>query len=83
MYRIPEGFHLSSVPTDIDLHCGFFSLQRSCAVKDKEIHVSQTKRLRRIQLPQEDYPKVKEFFSNLDSSTKQRIVLTQDGRKDE
>ncbi len=74
-YRIPEGFRISYVPKNLNLDIGFFSVERKYEKKENEIVVTEITRNRRIELPREEYDKVKDFFDQLPRKTKQRIVL--------
>lgn len=75
IYRIPEGFYISHIPENITLDIGFFSIERRFKKNKNEVMVTEIQRHRRLELPKEDYKKVKDFFDQLPAKTTQRIVL--------
>jgi len=76
-YRIPKGYSISYVPPDLDLDIGFFSMKRKYLKGRDAIRVTETTRSKRLELPKEDYNKVKDFFDQLPVKTQQRIIIKQ------
>lgn len=74
-YKVPEGYKIYHLPQDLDLDCGIFQVQRTYRAKGNEITYKETERYRRKELPKEDYPALKEFFTKLPKLTEQRILL--------
>jgi len=79
IYRIPKGFKISHIPQNLNLDIGFFNIKREYTKGKNEVKVVETVRNKRIQLPKEDYPKVKDFFDQLPSKTQQRIIIKKSG----
>jgi hypothetical protein len=75
IYRIPEGFVISYVPPDIDLDNGFLSFKRKYVKGTSAIKVTETTRLKRVELPREEYGKIKDFYDQLPVKTQQRIIV--------
>ncbi|NQT89770.1 MAG: DUF3857 domain-containing transglutaminase family protein [Candidatus Omnitrophica bacterium] len=74
-YRIPEGFEVSHLPEDLHLDIGFIEIKKKYTVKGDTITVKKQLRDRRMEIPREDYHKVKKFFDELPAKTRQRIIL--------
>jgi len=74
-YRIPEGFRVSYMPENLDLDIGFFNIKRVYRRKGNEIIITEKTRHKRLEVPTEEYGKVKDFFNSLCNRTTQRIVL--------
>jgi len=74
-YRIPKGFKISHIPDNLNLDIGFFSIKREYAKAKDEIKVTEVTRHKRMQLPKEDYAKIKQFFDQLPAKTQQRIII--------
>jgi hypothetical protein len=74
-YIIPEGYKVSYIPENLNLDIGFFNVKREYTKGKNEIIIKETTRYKRTQLPKESYSKVKDFYDQLPSKTKQRIVL--------
>lgn len=74
-YVIPEGYVISYLPENLDLDIGFFHVKREYTKGKNEIIIKETTRYKRTQLPKENYSKVKGFYDQLPSKTKQRIML--------
>jgi hypothetical protein len=75
IYRIPKGFVISYVPPDIDLDNGFFSFKRKYVKGTSAIKVTETARLKRVELPKEEYNRIKDFYDQLPVKTQQRIIV--------
>jgi hypothetical protein len=63
------------LPNNLELDIGFFGLKREFKVKGNEIIVTASVRNRRLELPKQEYKRVKVFFDQLPAKTQQRIVL--------
>lgn len=74
IYRLPEGYEVSHLPADLDLDNGFLSIKRTYKRLDDGIQVAQTVRFKRVQIPREEYSKIKDFYGSLISKTWQRII---------
>lgn len=74
-YQIPKGFRILSIPNNIDKDIGFFSVKREYKRDKDKVTIREVIKQKRIEIPKEQYPKVKEFFDKLPSQTQQRIVL--------
>jgi len=74
-YQIPPGFRVLSLPENIEKDIGVFSMNRTYEKKGDKIIINETMRLKRAEIPVDEYPKVKEFFDKLPRDTYQRIVL--------
>ncbi len=74
-YRIPNGYSISYVPPEVDLDIGFFSIKRKYVKGKTAIKVTEVTRYKRLELPKEDYNKVKDFFDQLPVKTQQRIIV--------
>ncbi|MEK7849235.1 MAG: DUF3857 domain-containing protein [Candidatus Omnitrophota bacterium] len=74
-YQIPKGFGVLSIPEDFKKDIGFFSVKREYRQEKDKIIIREVAKQKRLEIPKEDYPKVKEFFDKLPRSTQQRIVL--------
>jgi len=74
-YRIPDGFTVLSMPDNIEKDMGLFSIKRKFERRKDEIIINEIMRLKRIEIPKDEYPKVKDFFDKLSHDTYQRIVL--------
>ena len=75
IYRIPKGYVISYVPPDLNLDIGFFSIKRGYIKGQNEVKVTEVTQFKRMQLPKEDYDKVKQFFNQLPVKTHQRIMV--------
>ena len=75
IYKIPEGFRISYIPDDLDIDTGFFRVVRKYTHTKNEITVKEITTHKRMELPADQYPKVKEFFDNYPKEINQRIVL--------
>jgi len=74
-YHVPKGFGALSIPEDFKKDIGFFSVIREYKQDKDKITIREVAKQKRLEIPKEDYPKVKEFFDKLPRSTQQRIVL--------
>lgn len=74
-YQIPKGFRVLSIPSNIDKDIGFFSVKREYKRDKDKVIIREVAKYKRIEIPKEQYPRVKEFFDKLPSQTQQRIVL--------
>lgn len=74
-YQIPKGFKILSIPNNIQKDIGFFSVKREYKRDKDRIIIREAAKHKRIEIPKEQYPRVKEFFDKLPSQTQQRIVL--------
>jgi hypothetical protein len=74
-YQIPKGFHVLSIPENIEKDIGFFSVKREYRREKDKIIIREVAKQKRIEIPEKDYAGVKEFFDKLPSQTQQRIVL--------
>ena len=74
-YIIPKGFRITYLPKDLNLDIGFFNMKREYTKKGNEILIKETTRYKRLELPKEAYRGVKDFFDQLPSKSKQRIML--------
>lgn len=74
-YIIPEGYKVSYMPENLNLDIGFFNMKREYTKGGSEIIIKETTRYKRTQLPKENYGKIKDFYDQLPSKTKQRIML--------
>jgi len=79
IYKIPEGFEIMHLPKGFYLENGFFSFRRDIERIGNSIKITNTRRMRRVELPASDYPKVREFYAKFSSRTKQRIILRKKG----
>ena len=75
VYKIPKGYRIEHMPEDVHLDVGFFKAERVYTVKGREITIERKNWNKRMEIPAEEYQKVKEFFNTLEGKTKQRIVL--------
>jgi hypothetical protein len=76
IYKIPAGFKISHLPKNFDLDVGFNRVKAELIEKKPdEIVVNRLMQMRRVQIPKEDYQKVKDFFDQLPTKTTMRIVL--------
>ncbi len=74
-YQIPKEFRVLSIPKNIDLDIGLFGMKREYKRDKDKIIIREVNKNKRIEIPKEQYPRVKEFFDKLPSRTQQRIVL--------
>ena len=74
-YQIPKGIRILSIPNDIEKDIGFFSVKREYKRDKDKVIIREVAKHKRIEIPKEQYPRVKEFFDKLPSQTQQRIVL--------
>lgn len=74
-YQIPKGFRVLSIPKNIEKDIGLLSIKREYGKDKDKIIIREVARQKRIEIPSEKYPKVKEFFDKLPADTQQRIVL--------
>lgn len=74
-YQIPKGFRVLSIPKDFEKDIGFFSVKREYKRDKDKVIIHEVAKHKRIEIPKEKYPRVKEFFDKLPSQTQQRIVL--------
>ncbi|MFH0838782.1 MAG: DUF3857 and transglutaminase domain-containing protein [Candidatus Omnitrophota bacterium] len=74
-YQIPKGFRVLSIPGNIEKDIGFFSVKREFKRDKDKVTIHEVAKHKRIEIPKEQYPRVKEFFDKLPSQTQQRIVL--------
>lgn len=74
-YIIPPGYKVSYMPENLDLDMGFFNMKREYTKGRSEIIIKETARYKRTQLPKESYSKIKDFYNQLPSKSKQRIML--------
>lgn len=74
-YIIPEGFEVSYMPKNLNLDIGFFYLKREYSKKGSEITIKETARYRRLEVPVEKYGKLRDFFEQLGTKSKQKIIL--------
>lgn len=74
-YQIPKEFRALSIPKNIDQDIGFFSVKREYKRDKDKVIIREVAKHKRIEIPKEQYPRVKEFFDKLPSQTQQRIVL--------
>lgn len=74
-YRIPKGFRVLSIPKNFEKDIGFFSVKREYSLDKDKVTIREVAKYRRVEVPKEEYPKVKEFFDKLPRDTQQRIVL--------
>lgn len=74
-YIIPEGYKVSYMPENLNLNIGFFNMKREYTRSGSEVIIKETTRYKRMQLPKESYSKIKDFYNQLPSKTKQRIML--------
>ena len=75
VYRVPSGYEISYIPPDLHLNGGFFNLDRTYVKEGDGIIVNETFRLKRMELPKEDYDKLKTFFDDLPTKSQQRIII--------
>ncbi|TAN60579.1 DUF3857 domain-containing protein [bacterium] len=74
-YQTPKGFRALSIPKDFEKDIGFFSVKREYRRDKDKVIIREISRHKRIEVPKEEYPKIKEFFDKLPRDTQQRIVL--------
>ena len=74
-YQVPKGFRVLSLPKDFEKDIGFLSIKREYKRDKDKVTIREVTRQKRIEIPSEEYPRVKEFFDKLPSETQQRIVL--------
>ncbi|HQJ14966.1 MAG TPA: DUF3857 domain-containing protein [Candidatus Omnitrophota bacterium] len=74
-YVIPPKYKISYLPENLDLDIGFFNMKREYTKGKGEIIVKETARYKRMELPKEEYSKIKDFYDQLPSKSKQRILL--------
>ena len=74
-YQIPKGFRVLSLPKDFEKDIGFLSVKREYKRDQEKVTIREVTKQKRIEIPKEEYPRVKEFFDKLPSETQQRIVL--------
>ena len=74
-YQIPKGFQVLSIPKDFEKDLGFFSVKREYKRDKDKLIIREVTKQKRIEIPKENYPMVKEFFDKLPAETQQRIVL--------
>ncbi len=74
-YHIPQGFRISYIPKNINLNTEFLNIKREYVRNQNEIIVTTITRYKRLELSKENYAKVKDFFNQLPTKAKQRIML--------
>lgn len=74
-FKLPTGFEVMHLPKGFILDNGFFSFRRDIERTGNSIKITDLRRIRRMELPASDYPKIKEFYAKLPSRTEQRIIL--------
>jgi hypothetical protein len=78
-YRIPKGYSIAYMPPDVTMNNGFVSISRKYLSGPEGIKVAETTRFKRIELPNTEYDKLKEFYDKLSSTTQQRIIIREAG----
>ena len=78
-YRIPKGYNISYVPPDLNLDNGFISIKREYKKTANEIQVTEITRHKRVEIPQKDYAKLRDFYETLPAKTQQRIIVKEAG----
>jgi len=75
--RIPKGFKVAHLPRDVSFDLDFFNFKRdySYSREDNEIVLDQVSRYRRVELPKEDYGKLKKRYTSFAKDNSQRIIL--------
>ncbi|MBF0595215.1 MAG: DUF3857 and transglutaminase domain-containing protein [Candidatus Omnitrophica bacterium] len=79
-FRAPKGFSISYVPQSFDLDNGFFRVKREIVQGEGEVTVKETASFRRAELAALEYPNIRKFYDELPGKTRQRIVITKDGK---
>ncbi len=74
-YQIPEGYVVSYIPPDVDLDNGFVSIKREYKKIASGVTVTEITRHKRIEIPKEDYGKLRDFYDILSARTEQRIII--------
>jgi len=74
-YRIPEGYEIIYLPPNVDIDNGFVNIKREYVKTPGGVKITEVTRHKRVELPKEEYIKLKEFYDNLTSTTQQRIIV--------
>ncbi len=75
IYRLPAEYRIVEMPQNLNLDIGFYQVNRQYKKNGNEVVVSEVERYRRMELPAEEYARVKNFLSQLPLKTTQRIIL--------
>ena len=63
-YQIPKGFRVLSLPKDFEKDIGFLSVKREYKRDQEKVTIREVTKQKRIEIPKEEYPRVKEFLIN-------------------
>ena len=74
-YNIPEGYEIIYLPPNVDIDNGFVNIKREYVKTPGGVKITEVTRHKRVELPKEEYIKLKEFYDNLTSTTQQRIIV--------
>lgn len=74
-FKIPDGFEVLNLPKDIHYATEFASFDRTYEPNDRSIKVTDIFEIKMARLPPEAYKEVKEFYSNVSSSTNDTIII--------
>ncbi|MFC1805163.1 DUF3857 domain-containing transglutaminase family protein [Candidatus Omnitrophota bacterium] len=75
VYHVPEGFRVSHMPKSFHVREGFLEVERKFIREGNAITVIQDNRTKRMEIPKEEYAKLKKYFKNITQRTNQRIIL--------
>ena len=72
---LPDGFVVDEIPEAVELTTSFGTYAASWSAAADEVHFTRTMELRTSLVPAEDYPMVREFFSQIHRAEDTPVVL--------
>ncbi|MBF0595383.1 MAG: DUF3857 domain-containing protein [Candidatus Omnitrophica bacterium] len=75
IYRIPAGFSLLYLPSDLNMVGPYFTFTRTIRKTLLGVTVKESLKKKRVLLPKESLAELKSFWADLSRKTRQRIVL--------
>ena len=78
-FKIPEDFEILNLPEDIHYKTEFASFDRTYKQDGRSIIVINVFEIKMARLPADSYEEVRDFFSNVRSSTNDKIIIKRKG----